>query len=120
MTWKLWIDDESFNPEAIVRHAPEGFKIAESSVGAMNLVLSFGFPAFVDFDHDLGGDDCIGNAKVEPDCAMKFLNQLRDCYDLHMIKPFDYSIHSQNPVGAKNIQAFMNSWSRAYENFLNQ
>lgn len=110
MTWKLWIDDEAFSPEAIVRHSPEGFKVAETSTSAMNLVLSFGFPQFVDFDHDLGGDDC----------AMKFLNQLRDCYDLHMIKPFDYNIHSQNPVGTQNIKAFMDSWNRAYSNFLNQ
>ena len=61
-------------------------------------------PSFVSFDHDLGGDDT----------AMKFLRYL-ERYGYCDQPPFDYQIHSQNPVGRDNIRSFMESWQRFHE-----
>lgn len=71
------------------------------------MVDEFGPPEFIDFDHDLG--------ELEPgfeDKAMRFLKWLEGAYP-YAIDGLDYRIHSANPEGAKNIQAFMDSWRRS-------
>jgi hypothetical protein len=59
-------------------------------------------PVEIAFDHDLGGDDT----------TMRFLNWLTEqLLDGHVQFPgnFQYTIHSQNSVGARNIANRMNS-----------
>lgn len=104
MGWKLWLDDQAFDPEVPARHAPEGFRPAASSREALLYCVHFGFPDFVDFDHDLGGDDT----------AMVFLNELSrsDVFDRGIPAPFEYRVHSANPVGAANIVSFMETWAK--------
>lgn len=51
-------------------------------------------------DHDLGGSDT----------AMDYLKILAYKFP---DSPPRYSIHSQNPVGAENIKAFMESWKKS-------
>lgn len=85
-----------------------------------------GLPEFVWFDHDLGEClECENTGRIGPcfcpHCggkggmtSMDWLNWLRDQTDLcQKFKPFDYIIHSANPTGAKNIEAFMNSWYKS-------
>jgi len=104
MDYNLFIDDLAFDPDSSERHPPAGFIAVTSSQQALSLIHFEGFPIFVSFDHDLGGDDKV----------MNFLYMLQQEYDLSSIKPFDYQIHSANPVGRENIKSFMESWKKVY------
>lgn len=98
MTWKLYLDDVREPEEA-------SYVIARSTEEALGLCKELGFPTFMSLDHDLGGDDT----------TMVFLNRLvRELWDTSTSPP-DYQVHSSNPVGAKNIVAFMESWRRSLE-----
>lgn len=70
---------------------------------------SFGPPEFISFDHDLGGEDT----------AMKYVDWVidlaLDLIDLGVDKklirfPRNYTIHSQNPIGAQAIDSRMKSF----------
>lgn len=96
MTYNLFIDDERFPPEG------KKWKIVRSSQEAIDYCKQFGLPSFISFDHDLGGDDT----------SIKFVQWMIDkCLDNPaLFFPTDYTIHSQNPVGAKNIKSLMQSF----------
>lgn len=88
--WKLFIDDER-DPVG------DDWLTVRNSDGAILAVMAFGMPNEIAFDHDLGGDDT----------SIKFIhwlmNQVMDgVYDFP--DGFTYSVHSQNPVGARNIK----------------
>lgn len=94
--YRLFIDDE--------RHPviPDRWAIARTSEEAFHQVVSRGIPKEIAFDHDLGGDDT----------AIKFIASLTDYMldmNLKFPKNFSYSVHSQNPVGVKNIHSKMES-----------
>lgn len=95
MPYKLFIDDERFPVK------PDWF-VCRSSREAIDAVSHYGLPEFISFDHDLGGDDT----------SMRFidwlLNRLLDG-DITIDEPFDFTVHSQNPIGAKNIENRMRS-----------
>lgn len=96
MTYKLFIDDE--------RHPPikdeEDWTIARSSEQAKQCVERFGVPAFISFDHDLGGDDT----------SMVFIHWLIEyCIINNYEFPTEFYVHSQNPVGSQNIHGLMAS-----------
>ena len=110
MTYKLFIDDERWPPAPADPHADE-WQIARSSIAAIDMIEMMGIPAFISFDHDLGGDDT----------SMQFIWWFIEyCMDLQergetfTFPAFD--VHSQNPVGAANIRALMNSFT----NFLKE
>lgn len=91
--YRLFIDDDRF-PET-----PDWF-VARNSYQAIRALEDYGMPVEIAFDHDLGGQDT----------AMTFLKRL--CTKLEDGKVafpsgFRYSVHSMNPIGAKNIRAFM-------------
>ena len=93
MQWKLFIDDERYPT------TPD-WMIARTSLDAIHFVEMWGIPNEVAFDHDLGGGDT----------AIVFINWLvmyLDKKEILLPKTFKYSVHSQNPVGAKNIDLYM-------------
>ena len=93
MKYKLFIDDERYPV------TPDWF-IARNSYDAIYAVKEYGLPSEIAFDHDLGGCDT----------SMGFIHFLNDYMidnNLKFPSGFKYSIHSQNPVGAKNIDVFM-------------
>lgn len=93
MSYKLFIDDERFP-------VTDDWIVARSSQEAVGVITVYGFPMEIAFDHDLGGDDT----------SMRFINWLLDqILDENLAIPvgFKYSVHSQNPVGAKNIKDVM-------------
>lgn len=97
MTYRLFIDD--------LRDPPAGdWIIARSSSHAKDIVIDKGLPFFISFDHDLGGDDT----------AMVFVHWLIEmCMDNPALNfPRDFTIHSANPVGVKNIDGLMKSYIR--------
>ena len=96
MNYRLFIDDERF-PVTL------DWFVARTSGQAIKAVKMYGLPQEIAFDHDLG----------EGDTSIDFLNYL-ECYmldnELKFPKDFIYTTHSQNPVGAANIDSRMNSF----------
>jgi len=107
MKYKLFLDDDCKTPgmEAF-RYPPDNsYLSATSSMEAQKIVLEHGIPEFIDFDHDLSGNDT----------AMIFLRWLANTYPEGIKQILGYRIHSRNPDGAKNIRAFMESWKKVNE-----
>jgi hypothetical protein len=91
VSYKLFIDDERFP-------VSDDWVIVRTSQEAIDYVREHGFPTFISFDHDLGGDDT----------SIVFINWLTEqLIDLHLTIPknFDYYVHSQNSVGVVNIRS---------------
>jgi hypothetical protein len=101
MTYNLFIDDLR-NP------TNKSDVIARSSGEAIAIVLALGMPNGIRFDHDLGEDDT----------SIIFINWLTNqLLDKKLQFPdnFTYSIHSQNPVGRKNIESKMDALIRHFK-----
>lgn len=89
MTYRLFIDDERFPV------TPDWF-VARNSFQAIKALELYGMPQEIAFDHDLGCQDT----------AINFINHLEnELIDrkLKFPKGFEYTVHSQNPIGAANI-----------------
>lgn len=95
MTYRLFIDDERMPPDD-----GNQWVIARTSGEAIDILHERGVPSFISFDHDLGGDDK----------AIPYVHALFDyVMDHRTVMPsgFAYYVHSQNPIGAGNIQGKM-------------
>lgn len=96
MSQCLFLDDERFPPER-----GQAWNIVRSSREAIEWCERHGAPSFISFDHDLGGDDT----------ALKVVHWLidRDLDAAYAWLPedFDFVVHSQNPVGAQNIEGLL-------------
>ena len=92
---RLFIDD--------IRNQSEDYIVLRSSEDAIQFIKQNGWPEFISFDHDLGGDDT----------TMVFLKRLvNEVWDGKTMPP-DYIVHSANPIGSKNIVSFMESWKKS-------
>lgn len=89
---------------------------------AIEWVQSNGFPDFISFDHDLGyeafdtnenGLIIVTNADESP-TGYDFAKWLieRDLNTKTMPSNFKFTVHSQNPVGAANIERLLNNYLR--------
>jgi hypothetical protein len=90
--------DSSMESEFIVVRNVKDFK---------KLIQEKGIPDFVSFDHDLGEDE-FGNIAEDVYDAVKWMVYVKE-YDL---RKMDFVVHSDNPVGAKNIESLINNWNR--------
>lgn len=98
--YKLFLDDERFpvdNDWVIVRSYDEFAHVIQNK----------GIPLFISFDHDLG----IG--KTGLNCASFLANYVID-HDV-LYNDMSFYVHSQNPVGAENIQAYMTSFIKIWK-----
>lgn len=107
MKFSLFIDDERWPPKPWPADRPPLGLIARSSKDAILFMTDNGCPAFISFDHDLGGDDTAMDVvnwmiNTDLDASMKGLRFI----PTH----FAFDVHSQNPVGAKNISGLLNSY----------
>jgi hypothetical protein len=92
---RLYIDD--------IRNPSEDYIVLRSTEEAICFIKANGWPEFISFDHDLGGDDT----------TMVFLKRLvNEIWDGRTMPP-DYTVHSANPIGSKNIVSFMESWKKS-------
>jgi hypothetical protein len=101
VSYKLFIDDERFP-------VTDDWVIVRTSQDAIAAVQERGFPTFISFDHDLGGDDT----------SILFINWLTDeLIDERIQIPsdFDYYVHSQNNVGVINIKSKMDQLIRHFK-----
>lgn len=95
MTYRLFIDDERFPV------TPDWF-VARNSFQAIKALELYGLPQEIAFDHDLGGQDT----------SIIFINSLESELidkNLKFPKGFEYTTHSQNPIGAANIISKMDA-----------
>jgi len=79
--------------------------IARTSQEAIDyLTCPLGCPAFISFDHDLGGDDTAMR-------VIKFMIERDlDMNGEFIPKDFEFNVHSANPVGAANINGYLNCY----------
>ena len=99
---KLYLDD--------VRDLPdESFDLARSYDEAVNYVKQHGIPPFISFDHDLGVDENENLLPTGYDFAKWLVSSDMDG-TISIPDNFSFKVHSQNPVGAKNIQAYMDNY----------
>lgn len=84
------------------------WKIALNFNSAVQIILKFGIPNFISFDHDLGED------KNAYDIA-KYIVDLDLDNKLTFPDDFNFEVHSSNPIGKKNIETYLTN----YINFKN-
>lgn len=111
MTYSLYLDDER-TPKTnrdfiVVRHYDE----------AVDFVNEFGLPEYVSFDHDLGPEMVYNPAigwhpgQGYGKTGYQFAKFLVDyMIDNDIKEMFEYNVHSANPVGAKNIQQYLDNF----------
>ena len=95
---RLYIDDIRY-PKT------KGWVIVRTSADAIQYLKNTGCPDFISFDHDLGGDDT----------AMKVVKWMveNDLNNPGFIPlDFKFNVHSANPVGAVNIEGYLNAYMR--------
>jgi len=97
---KLFLDDERLPAE---REDLSDWIIVRTSAEAIEYVENNGWPSFISFDHDLGGEDT--SMKFLDWAILKILNEDQEAL------PFDFYVHSQNPIGTKNIIGKLKSLS---------
>jgi len=101
---KLWVDD--------LRPKPDDYdKWAKTTDEAITF-LSNGDITHVSFDHDLGDLIEDKEEKTGYDIAL----WVEENAFFKRIPPFTYTIHSANPVGARNIKQAMSNAERYWEN----
>lgn len=107
--YNLFIDDDRYPQDC--KWAPWhrtvfDWEIARNIHDVEMIILIDGPPMFISFDHDLGKDE-----KTGYDITKWLVDRDMDTKDpFYFPEGFDYSVHSQNPVGAKNIQMYMNQY----------
>lgn len=94
-TIKLYLDD--------LRPIPDEFIGVRSFTEFINYINQNGLPDFISFDHDLGLEES------GFDCAKWLVNF---CLDNHKKLP-EFFVHSQNPVGKKNIESLLNNFIKS-------
>lgn len=114
MSYTLFLDDIRF-PED-VRYDYDTYSniiICRNVDDAIWTVRQRGVPSFISFDHDLGDFD---SHRVEKTGAL-FARWLCDYIinqNLPLPDKFNYYVHSMNPVGARNIQAYMDNFVKIW------
>jgi len=100
MKYRLFIDDLRYptTPDWLV---------ARTSYDAIYAVRNYGMPYEIAFDHDLSGEDT----------AMAFIGWLEEQVatgDITIPDDFFFTVHSQNPVGKRNINQAMTHLLETY------
>lgn len=100
MQYTLFIDDERIPAQ---NEAGNIIVIARSSYAAIKIVQELGMPSKICFDHDLGEDDT----------SIIFINWLIEyVIDIDHRQQIVYDVHSQNPIGEKNIRSKIDQLNR--------
>jgi hypothetical protein len=106
MRWKMFLDDERYPIGGLWPDTNEGWIICRHETDVAFHVAMLGMPYHISFDHDLGagvptGMD-IAKTMVQWDMDGKF----------RFPDGFSFYVHSQNPVGKKNIESYLDSYFR--------
>lgn len=80
-------------------------------VHAVDSLVMTSHPVMISFDHDLGDVPFSGMT-----CMKHLVQSIEHCMlvdGVDLSPDITIRVHSQNPIGAKNIQAFWNSYRRS-------
>ena len=102
LPWKLYLDDIRYPDDST-------YIIARTVEEAQQLIEQYGVPEYISFDHDLGMDEMGNILKTGYDLA-KWLVEMDMDGVITLPKSFTFEVHSQNPVGAENIRAYLSSY----------
>lgn len=114
MTYNLFIDDErvpmdvkwgTWQDQALYRDGD--WVITRNWLETLELVVNFGFPKLISFDHDLGDGE-----KTGYEIAQKLCDMIMDGVGLP--ENFEFKVHSKNPVGSENIRQYMTNFLKHY------
>lgn len=103
MIWYLFLDDERY-PATGGAVIPT---IARNVNDAMWLIQTYGMPNHMSLDHDLG------DRRMDGMDFLKTLHHFMLDNDVKFPFTFNYYIHSQNPIGAKNMDLFLKDMIRS-------
>ena len=116
MTYSLFIDDERVPMDVTWCSGQErhdyihgDWLIAREWNEVLEIVLTYGFPSVISFDHDLGN-----NTRNGYEIAQKLCDMVLD--GVEMPKDFRFLVHSKNPVGAENIRKYMDNFLKHWGN----
>ena len=98
--YKLFIDDERFPPDD-----GENWHLARSKGQVIDTLEKHGCPVFISWDHDLGDNTASGH-----DIAWMLVNTDLELEGKFIPANFDFYVHSQNPVGAQNIENLLRGY----------
>lgn len=102
MNKKLYLDD--------IRELPDNsYILVRSYEEAIKFVNTYGIPSFISFDHDLGVDENKNLLPTGYDFA-KWLVEMDMDKKYFFPKDFNFKVHSANPVGKVNIEAYLNNY----------
>lgn len=102
MSYRMFIDDE--------RDPPNGetdWVVCRRPQEVYNSIVRHGFPTFISFDHDLGAD------MTGYDIAKDLVDEDMHRHGKFIPRDFDFYVHSQNPIGAKNIRCYLSAYLKA-------
>lgn len=83
--------------------------VVRSHIEAIDIIRINGVPNFISFDHDLGEDENGNLLKTGYDLAKWIIDSDLD-NTFKLPSNFKYKVHSQNPVGKKNIIALLDGY----------
>lgn len=107
MSYAMFIDDERFPHNVTWMQADfycVDWVICRTWAEVLYHIHHFGFPDTISFDHDLGKNETTGY-----DIAKKLVDMLMDG-DYELPENFRFFVHSKNPVGAENIQRYIDNY----------
>lgn len=113
MSYTLFLDDIRFPEDVRYDYGPYcNIIICRNVDDALWTVQQRGLPNFISFDHDLGDDDPVLE-KTGYTFARLLCSYIMS-QNLPLPDKFNYYVHSMNPVGARNIQAYMDNFVKIW------
>jgi len=113
MTWNLFIDDERFLDDVTwaplkvqEKYRNEEWIICRTRAEVYSAIYQKGFPSYISFDHDLGENEDTGF-----DITKMIVDMDMDKFRV-MPEGFSFYVHSQNNVGKKNIESYLNNFMK--------
>lgn len=113
MTWNLFIDDDRMPVDVkwapyniYAKYLSEEWVICRNKTEVMQAISEHGnnIPNFISFDHDLGKNEPSGY-----DITRLIVDKVMD--GIFVIpSDFQFFVHSKNPIGAKNIQSYLDKY----------
>lgn len=108
--YNLYIDDErtpsTNGPDGI------GWTIVRSYNDAVDFITAHGFPKYISFDNDLGGD-------LEGHHIAKWIVEYSVDIGQPLPKNFNYNVHSANPCSRANIDSHFSSYYKMFDRLFN-
>lgn len=98
MTYSIFMDDERLPPESM-----KDALVVRDFDSFFSTIDARGWPSLISFDHDLG------DGPTGYDVAIEIVERLLNDVPPGKL-PFEYRIHSADPIGARNIDMLFSAY----------